>query len=1117
VIVKIDHPSEVTLGDSFAIYVQARNDGEEAQWQTIAISFPASPRNVSIEDSTLDPGSTKVYWPGETMWGGYGTKQLALSYPVAEGSAGSWPRGAAKYLKVTVKPEALGNFVFLVKTVAGRKSDGVCIAWDPKSGPTDQQGECGYQRVVRVVPQPSNPVTTNVRISRPDSNVPEPTPITIARGGRFRAWYEVSNPNQKDVTVGLGLSIRAPDGTIMSDPQNDRTFIVRAGQSEILNRFFIVPPDAPPGTYSVIFGLWSGHPGTSTQLSQDEYRGWLDIASQFTLALDSITQDGRRHLGQIEFKNTRYDLPVSITTETISSVGVAMYAPSGYVYDHWEASGGISIHDFGNGTASISVNGDGSLTALYKFGGTFDVSASPTAVSLNPGETTTVSIALVSRNAFSGPVDLGLMLASGAPFPNWLEASYDPDTQDLPANGSAAASLSLSVSSTAPPGNHQFLVNGNSGNAFRTVPFSVTVKGQGQTPVLSISPEAIDFGARATSADFLIGNRGAGTLTWSVSTDQRWLTLGPTGGSGDGAVIVDVERNGLNDGNYFANITVNSNGGSKIIPVRMKVSQSPEPYDFSLSVRPSTVILTKGQMSGYIDILVRLTSDSPPNLWVDLDLLGLPSNIGEYKFNPRYGRPANSLTSALTISIFENAPEGEYLLTVTASGDGVSKKSDLKLQILSEGTTQDNNPPQINAVIFDPPLEKGIIAGMTFHISVEATDPDGDILSYKISLPHPMKNAQFDKPEFDWEVPNAPDSYVDMYVVVTDGKDKVEWWKDLEISDRQKGAGWESYLLGYSSLPKSIGGNWPKGSATIFGASRLDIAPWAKYLTPGAYVLKDTISLASTAMSLYGLAKASNLPTEQARLLIPTRLGKMFTTEMVELASNELNAKVVGATFATLDFLVTKSNPYAIPVKVGDAILEFVYKDVDQLMEQGWDVLKEPKGGVDEPYSVILVEIHDVTERQKEGIKITSTYEDGYKFYYYDPTAGEWLLWEDVTIDVVTTSYQSVARSEPGTTEVFEVVDDYFQNKPSQSTGGRVPTEDDVFNQLDRYFKGTSQGHTSSIATLTAPTPMATSATDSEVFDLLDAYFQDKPSQLTGGRVPTVDDVFDYIDHYFGR
>lgn len=95
-------------------------------------------------------------------------------------------------------------------------------------------------------------------------------------------------------------------------------------------------------------------------------------------------------------------------------------------------------------------------------------------------------------------------------------------------------------------------------------------------PVLSVSPDSLDFGATQTQKTFNISNAGGDTLTWSVSEDKTWLSVSPTSGTGDATVTVNVDRSGLSPGDYTTDISVSSNGGNETVHVTLEVEAPPE-------------------------------------------------------------------------------------------------------------------------------------------------------------------------------------------------------------------------------------------------------------------------------------------------------------------------------------------------------------------------------------------------------------------------------------------------------------------------------------------------------------------------------------------------------------
>ncbi len=91
------------------------------------------------------------------------------------------------------------------------------------------------------------------------------------------------------------------------------------------------------------------------------------------------------------------------------------------------------------------------------------------------------------------------------------------------------------------------------------------------SPVLSVYPTSLDFGATQTQKTFNISNAGGGTLTWSVSEDKTWLSVSPTSGTEDATITVNVDRSGLSTGDYTADIIVSSNGGNETVQVTIEV------------------------------------------------------------------------------------------------------------------------------------------------------------------------------------------------------------------------------------------------------------------------------------------------------------------------------------------------------------------------------------------------------------------------------------------------------------------------------------------------------------------------------------------------------------------
>ena len=119
-----------------------------------------------------------------------------------------------------------------------------------------------------------------------------------------------------------------------------------------------------------------------------------------------------------------------------------------------------------------------------------------------------------------------------------------------------------------------FVVNSNGGSVM--VNISVGKAG----PVLNITPATLDFGQTETEKTLNLSNIGAGTLTYTATAGQSWITLeGATGSATTEikTIKVKVNRTGMTTGEYSGAVVVNSNSNSISIPVTMSIMQATAP------------------------------------------------------------------------------------------------------------------------------------------------------------------------------------------------------------------------------------------------------------------------------------------------------------------------------------------------------------------------------------------------------------------------------------------------------------------------------------------------------------------------------------------------------------
>lgn len=98
-------------------------------------------------------------------------------------------------------------------------------------------------------------------------------------------------------------------------------------------------------------------------------------------------------------------------------------------------------------------------------------------------------------------------------------------------------------------------------------------------PVLFVSPGTMNFGTSTTPIAITVSNNGGGTLLWTATANQSWISLAPGSGSTTSSspdlVTVTVNRSGLSAGSYSGTVTIEENaagGQSMNVSVLMEVA-----------------------------------------------------------------------------------------------------------------------------------------------------------------------------------------------------------------------------------------------------------------------------------------------------------------------------------------------------------------------------------------------------------------------------------------------------------------------------------------------------------------------------------------------------------------
>jgi hypothetical protein len=127
----------------------------------------------------------------------------------------------------------------------------------------------------------------------------------------------------------------------------------------------------------------------------------------------------------------------------------------------------------------------------------------------------------------------------------------------------------------------------DAGSQADTITVNIQVTG---LPTLSILPSSLNFLSADNVDSLAITNTTpeCGTLTWSISSPQSWISVNPAGGSTDGEtdyITVSVNRTGLCEGTHGGSVEITTNGGDASVSLTAQVVVT----DLTGSFTPSTL------------------------------------------------------------------------------------------------------------------------------------------------------------------------------------------------------------------------------------------------------------------------------------------------------------------------------------------------------------------------------------------------------------------------------------------------------------------------------------------------------------------------------------------------
>ncbi len=230
------------------------------------------------------------------------------------------------------------------------------------------------------------------------------------------------------------------------------------------------------------------------------------------------------------------------------------------------------------------------------------------------------------------------------------------------------------------------------------------------SPEIEVSPTTLDFETTKNDLSFFITNKGkVGTITWTISSTQPWVSIIPTTGTTTAEtdpIQVTVSRNNIAIGTYTAQIKITSDAGEKTISVLMV---KPDPNLPQLSISPTSIDFGSSILSSQIEIKntgfgVMNWTSTPSNNWINLSSTSGNINAGD--------------KSIINVSVSKNglAP-GNFNGSVVFNSNGGSKTLTITM-IVPPGTAP--NAPVLLAPS-DGATNQLTTPTLSWNASVDAT------------------------------------------------------------------------------------------------------------------------------------------------------------------------------------------------------------------------------------------------------------------------------------------------------------------------------------------------------------------------------------------------------------
>ena len=329
-------------------------------------------------------------------------------------------------------------------------------------------------------------------------------------------------------------------------------------------------------------------------------------------------------------------------------------------------------------TVTASSGATWQTTAVTVMVASFTPSASPSSLSIAPGNQGTSQITTTISGGFNYPISLS---ASG--MPAGATVSFNPPT--IPAPGSGSSIMTITVGSSTPVGTYPLTVTASGGGLQQNITVTLTVPAAGFT--LSVFPATLTV---------VQNNLGIATATTRINGFNSSINLVATGaplgmtvginpgvipapGVGNATVTVVPFRT-VPAGTYPITITAVGGGIKQTATFTVTVLATGQP-NFTLGTGPASLSIVQGLQGG-----ASITSaiSGTFNSAINLSASGLPDGITASFAPATLGAPGSG-NSVLTFTVSNTTVAGTYPITVTGIGGSIQQTTAVNLTVTPAG------------------------------------------------------------------------------------------------------------------------------------------------------------------------------------------------------------------------------------------------------------------------------------------------------------------------------------------------------------------------------------------------------------------------------------------------